>query len=477
MSIVGGLHRLLAALALGMGVGACSTSCADSDSTTPAAQRVETAPVPRLEHVVFPLRIAAQRLYLVDASGRPFLVHGDAAWSLIAGLRREDVERYLDDRRTRGFNAILVNLLEHRFSRNAPANAYGVHPFRVANDYGTPDDRYFAHADWVLEQARNRGFLVLLTPSYLGYNGGDEGWYQAMRANGPARLRAYGRYLGRRYAAFDNVLWVHGGDYDPPDKSLVREIAEGIREHHTSALNSAHCAPERTARDCWGGEAWLQVDNVYTYGPVAPVALAQHANPVKMPYILIEGRYENDCVETRGESGRSCNERRIRAQAYQALLSGAAGHVFGNNPIWHFDGPGLSPAPTSWQKALGSRGALSMSHLRSLFVARPWWTLEPDTGNSTLTAGHGSGHDRAVSAIAADRSFAVVYMPTKRTVTVALDTLAGPRVAARWYDPAEGTLHTMHGSPFTAKGARDFLPPRRNTSGFDDWILLLESTT
>jgi hypothetical protein len=54
----------------------------------------------------FPLTTKPGKRYLEDADGKPFLVHGDTAWSLIADLRREDVERYLDDRRARGFNTI-----------------------------------------------------------------------------------------------------------------------------------------------------------------------------------------------------------------------------------------------------------------------------------------------------------------------------------------------------------------------------------
>ena len=69
----------------------------------------------------FPLGIATGNRYLEDAAGRPFLIHGDTAWSLIAQLTLEDAGRYLQDRRARGFNTILVNLLEHMFSSKAPA--------------------------------------------------------------------------------------------------------------------------------------------------------------------------------------------------------------------------------------------------------------------------------------------------------------------------------------------------------------------
>jgi Protein of unknown function (DUF4038) len=179
---------------------------------------------------LFPLVARPGQHYLEDAAGKPFLIHGDAAWSLIAQLPREQVDLYPDDRRARGFNTVLINLIEHRFSTNASANAYGQQPFLTSGDYSTINEKYFAHADWVPRQAADKGFLVLLTPSYTGLAGGPDGWYREMKTNEPLRLREYGRYFGRRYRGFTSILWVEGGDYNPPDRDLVRAIAEGIRE-------------------------------------------------------------------------------------------------------------------------------------------------------------------------------------------------------------------------------------------------------
>ena len=44
---------------------------------------------------VFPLKLAPDRTHLVDQTGRPFLVHGDAAWSLITQPNEADAETYL----------------------------------------------------------------------------------------------------------------------------------------------------------------------------------------------------------------------------------------------------------------------------------------------------------------------------------------------------------------------------------------------
>ena len=432
----------------------------------------------------FPLTTKPGKRYLEDADGKPFLVHGDTAWSLIGDLRREDVDLYLDDRRARGFNTILVSLIEHKFSSNAPANAYGDRPFHSAPfealaalddvvpflsfaDYSRPNEAYFAHADWVLRRAAQKGFLVLLTPSYVGWEGGSQGWYRAMAANGPERLRQYGEYLGRRYRDFGNVLWVHAGDYNPPERELVRAIAEGIAAVDPRALHTAHTAPESAPIEYWQGESWLDVNNVYTYGPVHAAARAQYARPEGMPFFLLESAYENEHDAT---------EQRLRTQAYQAVLSGAAGQVFGNNPIWHFDGPGLFSAPVTWQEALDSRGAQSMSHLHDLLTTIPWWQLEPDTDHTLLTDGLGPEDARAVAASTADGSLAMVYMPDRREITLDLAGLAGPLVEARWYDPADGRFEAVAGSPFSTTGSRRLGPQAEsNSAGFDDWVLILES--
>lgn len=449
------------------GKGAGSERAAKAAGANPAdgdGRARAVVPVVGESPATFPLVVRPGQRYLEDVTGRPFLIHGDTAWSLIAVLNREEVDRYLDDRHARGFNTILVSLIEHHYSANPPANAYGQQPFLEPGDYTTPNEAYFAHADWVLRRAAAKGFLVLLTPSYTGCCG--DGWYEEMVANGPARLRQYGEYLGRRYREFTNILWVHAGDANPPRKDLVRAIAEGIRAAHPRALHTAHGA-HTAALDYWQGEPWLQVNNVYTYETVYAHALEQYARAERMPFFLIESVYENEHDAT---------EQSLRTQAYQAVLSGAAGHVFGNNPIWHFDGRGIYPAPVTWQEALGSRGARSMTHLRELFTSVRWWELEPDADNTFLTGGLGSEHDRAVAARSADRALALLYLPSSREITVDLGQLAGPEVAARWYDPADGRFSAVSGSPFAATGPRRFMPePTTNNSGFDDWVLVLQS--
>src|SRR5215510_671768 len=137
---------------------------------------------------LYPVKVGPSRRYLVDQQGTPFLLQGDAGWSLISGLSKEEAEQYLENRRQKGFNTIMVNLIEHKFK--GPINRYGEGPFLTAGDFSTPNEKYFEHADWVIRRAEQKGIQILLAPIYLGYKGTDEGWYGETLRNGPTKCHA-----------------------------------------------------------------------------------------------------------------------------------------------------------------------------------------------------------------------------------------------------------------------------------------------
>jgi uncharacterized protein DUF4038 len=131
----------------------------------PMGQKAETTKWRPVEHqnltsTTFPLHPVEGERYLVDAAGRPFLIVGDSAWSLLTQLTIEDAELYLSDRQAKGFNTILVNLLEHKYADDAPRNVYGDGPFQRDGDFSTANDRYFDRVDRILRDASQKGFLV-----------------------------------------------------------------------------------------------------------------------------------------------------------------------------------------------------------------------------------------------------------------------------------------------------------------------------
>ena len=64
----------------------------------------------------FPVRLSPNGRYLVEAGGAPFLIHGDAAWSFVVQLTKEDADIYFEDRKQKGVNAVIANLIESFYS-------------------------------------------------------------------------------------------------------------------------------------------------------------------------------------------------------------------------------------------------------------------------------------------------------------------------------------------------------------------------
>jgi hypothetical protein len=462
---------LLASGACGSGDDSSGPSAPDSTSSTQAPVVPSTTgaladstispgvgqPGPK-----FPLALATDGRYLVSPDGQPFLIQGDSAWSLIAELDHDEVIQYLDARQAAGFNTLLVNLIEHKFASHAPANASGDAPFTSPGDFGAPNEAYFAWADWVLQEAEQRGFLVLLTPSYTGWTGGDEGWYDEMAAAGPDRLRNYGRYVATRLADRRNILWVQGGDHDPPDPPLIDALASGIQEVAPDALQTVHIRADLPPDQVFGDAPWFRISNVYTYDGVAAPSLGLY-RATSWPFFLIEGRYENEHDST---------VRELRAQAYQSLLCGAMGQVFGNNPMWHFSGPTLYESGSDWQDQLASPGTESMRHVSALFASIPWWTLVPDDGK-LLVRDSGDGYDQSVASVSSDGRLALVYFANGSELKLELSALRSTDIRATWFDPADCSRHAST-APITGT-TTEVGPPGGNSAGDADWILILEA--
>ena len=410
--------------------------------------------------------------YLLDQVGKPFLVVGDSPWSLIAQLDDRDIERYLEDRQNKGFSAIIVNLIEHKFCTTPPKTRAGLAPFSASGDFSTPNPAYFDFAHKAIERAGQHGMVVWLAPAYLGYGGGDEGFFKEIKAGGRKKLRAYGRFVGKRFKDLPNIVWMLGGDYTPAesDQWTVTELAAAIRELDPTHLMTAHHAPESSAVAAFGAQDWLDINTVYGYEKLLfrPLRAEYERQPVH-PFVLLETTYEGEHDSTPDK---------VRRQAYWATLSGACGQFFGNNPLWHFDGPGLFPAKLTWQQALNATGSHDIAILRKLFADLPWHQLAPEDNHSILIEGYGSDIATALTARTADGKLSVTYIPStgtdERELKVALGGFAGP-VIARWYNPTSGEIVPAKDSPFVNRDTRHFRTPGDNGMKANDWLLVLDA--
>lgn len=420
----------------------------------------------------FPLKVSTQHRYLEDADGKPFLVVGDTAWSMIAQLDPAETAAYLDDRQRRGFNAIIVSLIEHKFADRAPAMIDGTPPLLAPGDFARPNPVYMDRAHASVRAADQRGISVWLCPAYLGWNGGDEGFWQDIRKAGPAALRAYATFVGQRFKDLPNIVWMIGGDYALPenDRWAGHEIALGLRDGGARQLITAH-GGQTTAVDTFGDQPWLAIDTVYRYQDDLwrPIQANWSRRPVR-PYVMVESAYEGEHQTTPA---------RLRAQSWWSMTSGACGQFFGNNPIWYFDGRAYDFAKRksapNWRAALDLPGSRDIARLAAFFSKLPWHTLEPDLEGKVLTAGVGDGKERATCAAAADGRLAVIYIPTPRTLTVNFERLRSP-AKARWFDPTSGQSRAASDDTRSGTGEVSFRVPLHNDAGDTDWILILEAT-
>jgi hypothetical protein len=416
-----------------------------------------------METTRYPLRVAPGGRHLTDQEGVPRFVNGDTAWSMVVSVLPDAWESYFSDRAAKGFTAVIVNAIERLFTADPPRTIDGVAPFTTPGDLGTPNETYFARVDALLAAASRHGIEIYLAPLYLGYvdpnypgfgfSKRPEGWHDAVVAGGVETVRAYGRYVGRRWRDVDNLTWVIGGDRNPADViEHMRAFVAGILEEDDRHLVTAHVHPDEAGAVQYKDDAWLTLNQTYTYQIVHRRLLEDYTRVPARPFVLFESTYEGE---------HDAPPVQIRRQAWWALTCGAAGQFLGNFPVWL-----MSPG---WEAALDSPGARAMTHLRRFVDGVRWWDLVPDTERAFLVGGLGGlmDLDRATAALAADGSLAVVYMPTPRAIVVDLARLTGWVTRIRWFEADTGRW--VDAGVITRRGVLQLTPP-----GDGDWALVLE---
>jgi hypothetical protein len=147
------------------------------------------------------------------------------------------------------------------------------------------------------------------------------------------------------------------------------------------------------------------------------------------------------------------------------MTSGATGQLYGNKYTWGFE-------DSSWKDRFVTPAVAEYQLMADFFRERRWWDLIPDQQGTLLVAGSGeysaSGdvldNTYATAAASSDGTFAVVYIPSSRTVAIDSGRLASG-VAPRWFDPTDGSYRP---------GAPPYTTPGANAAGDEDWVLVFE---
>jgi hypothetical protein len=415
----------------------------------------------------YPIKVSPTGRYLVDSRGKPFLLAGESPQAMMVNISEAEAEAFFANRRSHGFNAAWINLICSTYTggREDGSTIEGLKPFEGQADFSRPVETYFAHCDRVIRLAAKYHTVVFLDPAETG------SYLAVMQRNGIDKCGEYGHYLGKRYARFDNIVWMHGNDYDkhtPENDALTTAIAQGIRDFdhrhiHTAELDAGDHG--NTIEDPrWA--AIVDLNAAYTYGPTYLPILEAHGQQHKAPTFLVESGYEFEHLAP-ADNG---SPHQLRVEEYQAALSGSTGQLYGNGYTWPFK-PG-------WKSKLDTPGAIQFGYLQKVLLPRRWWKLVPDELHVLVTAGFGTlgTYDYVTAGVTSDGSLALIYMPTARTITVDMARFAAP-VTAQWYDPASGRYSLAAQGRLANSGSRKFAPPGDNADGpgNSDWVLVIET--
>jgi hypothetical protein len=472
-----------------------STTGATEGSTDGTTASPTHAAVPE-EPPAYPLKVSANGRYLVDQNDRPWRVNADSAWMMSSEATPEEVEEYLDTRRAQGFNSFYLMAMTHTgaytAAEHAEHNLDGDPAFATARDFSTAgatpeSERYWAWIDSIVAEAAERGMVVMFAYTYLGFQGGDTGWYQEVLAQ-PSRqvLHDWGLWLGNRYKDDDNLLWLGLGDYTPPAGSegalRVNAIAEGIKAAGATQLFLAEpSSPDELPSEAPDFGPFVDMNSFYGYGPGGGGLVYETADRAwrtspALPAWMQEGTYEFE-----NNSGQFSSEPwdTRRGRFWSVLAGGTAGDGFGTKDVWQ------------WQNipdSLQSPGAEYSTRAFELFDTLPWWDLQPSgtdpgfAGIELVPSGTGtwSEPDYITSALTGDREWLLAYVPVieqaPRTFEVDMSALSGP-ARARWFDPTNGNyLAISDGYEYENAGTRTFTTPGRREDGTDDWLLVVDAT-
>ena len=432
------------------------------------------------------LKIAENRRFLMDENGNPFFWLGDTGWLLFSKLNREEAEKYLDDRKAKGYNVIQVMMLHTLEARNIYGDSALISK-NVAKPFTTEGNNfndsiqydYWDHIDFVIDKAEEKGLYVGLVPVWGGNvtHGGVNNEDAAV----------YASWIATRYMNHQNIVWLNGGDIIGSDSIRIwKTIGTAINATDTSHLITFHPRGRTTSSIWFHDEPWLdfnmfqsghrrydQDDSNLAFGEDnwRYVEMDYSRMPVK-PTIDGEPSYEGIPQGLHDTLQPYWNDSDVRRYAYWSVFAGGFGFTYGHSAVMQFYRPGDKAAAYGakkyWYEAIHDPGALQMQHLKNLIRAEPFFERIPD--QSLISGENGEKYDRLIATRGND--YAMIYTCTGRNIPVSMGIISGKKVRASWFSPIDGSVTQI--GEFDNTGIQEFDPPGNPAVG-NDWVLLLDS--
>ncbi len=435
------------------------------------------------------LKISENKRYFMTEDGKPFFWLGDTGWLLFNKLDREEAEKYLEDRREKGFNVIQAMVLHTVPSVNAYGDSSLVNgdiSKPLITEGNNPENAeeydYWDHVDYIIDRAAEKGIYMALVPV----------WGTPVK-NGLVSTEQAGKYaefLAERWKNRTNIIWLNGGDIKGSDSIAVwKRIGETIKSIDSVNLMTYHPRGRTASSDWFHNESWLDFNMVQSghrrYDQDTSRNEVKHygednwkfmevdwnLTPTK-PSIDGEPSYEGIPQGLHNVEEPRWQDHDVRRYGYWSVFAGAFGYTYGQNSVMQMhstkDTTSAYGSSETWDSAINAPGAGQMQYLKNLMLSRDsYFERIPD---QSLIAENGEKYNRLLAT--RTDNYAFIYNYNGREMKINMGKIKGDKVKASWFNPRTGE-ETVIGE-VENKGVQTFQPEGGQKDG-NDWVLILDS--
>lgn len=393
-----------------------------AESTPSAAATVVTPSEPTGGGSAFPLRISTNRHYLEDQAGAPYFVTADTSWSLMSKLSLPNIKQYIDLRAAQGFNTIMTSVVPFDRNNSGPRGTAFVN-----GDVTNWNQSYFDGLKEAVAYAQSKNVQIMLNPLWMADNGGWAGG----TAPSATAMSTYGTKLGTFFKDSPNLMYFLGGD-EQADLiwTPVKALADALEAADPAHLKTYH--PRWYSYTATANESWLDFNSYQHNDNTGDMLYQLTANGYALsptrPIFCIEPPYDPTPAMGNVVTTPLYN----RQNNWGSALAGSMGVVYGGPSSTWYIGQYGDTLPLA---DIDRPAAPQTARIGKLLSAFNWQLLAP--ANNVVTAGLGTGRDRATAEVATDGSLMVMYVPSARAVTLDLTKLSG-NATAQWYNPVDG---------------------------------------
>jgi len=419
------------------------------------------------------LKVSENQRFLVFEDGTPFFYLADTGWELFHRLSKSDAEKYLENRREKGFTVIQAVILAELDGLNTP-NMEGEEPL-INNDPTKINEKYFQHVDWVIKKAEEKGIFIGLLPTWGDKV--DKQWGVGPVIFNAENAEKYGEIVGTRYKDFKNIIWINGGDRQGGGNNLPvwNALAKGIKKVDRNHLMTFHPMGYNSSSKWFHNEKWLDFNMMQTghsersYEVYSKLMVADYNLKPAKPTFDGEPRYEDHPHNWKPEELGWFDDADVRQAAYWNLFTGGFGHTYGCHAIWQMLTPERKPvgfARNNWYDDIDLPGAWDMIHVRKIMESRPFVDRVPF---QEIVQNENQKMTEFISATRG-KDYVMVYIPTGREAIIDLNRCGWPKAKGWWYNCKTGEateigkMKTNQVKTFSTKtGGRG-----------NDWVLVLD---